>query len=224
METSVITLCGFSVSNYYNKVKMVLLEKGIPFSEERVMTKSKDEAVLAASPLGKVPFIRTRQGTLCESQVIVDFLDAMSPQTPLTPADPWQAAKVRELVTFIDLHLELVARELYAQAFFGGTVSEETRERVRKQLAKHIAGFKRLAKFAPYVAGDTFTQADCAAYVNLPLVAMASKAVLGEDLLAAAGIDWKAYVKLIGERPSAQRVAADRKADTERLAAEAKKA
>jgi glutathione S-transferase len=220
----VITLCGFSVSNYYNKVKMVLLEKGIPFSEERVMTKSKDEAVLAASPLGKVPFIRTRQGTLCESQVIVDFLDAMSPQTPLTPTDPWQAAKVRELVTFIDLHLELVARELYAQAFFGGTVSEETRERVRKQLAKHIAGFKRLAKFAPYVAGDTFTQADCAAYVNLPLVAMASKAVLGEDLLTAAGIDWKAYVKLIGERPSAQRVAADRKADTERMAAEAKKA
>ncbi len=219
-----ITLCGFSVSNYYNKVKMVLLEKGIPFNEERVATKSKDDAVLAASPLGKIPFIRTKQGTLCESQVIVDFLDAMSPQTPLTPADPWQAAKVRELVTFIDLHLELVARELYAQAFFGGTVSEETRERVRKQLAKHIAGFKRLAKFSPYVAGDTFTQADCAAYVNLPLVAMASKAVLGEDLLSAAGIDWKAYVKLIGERPSAQRVAADRKADTERMAAETKKA
>jgi glutathione S-transferase len=219
-----ITLCGFSVSNYYNKVKMVLLEKGIPFNEERVMTKSKDEVVLAASPLGKVPFIRTDKGTLCESQVIVDFLDAMSPQTPLTPTDPWEAAKVRELVTFIDLHLELVARELYAQAFFGGTVSEETRERVRKQLAKHIAGFKRLAKFSPYVAGTTFTQADCAAYVNLPLVAMASKAVLGEDLLATAGIDWKAYVKLIGERPSAQRVAADRKADTERMAAEAKAA
>ena len=219
-----ITLCGFSISNYYNKVKMVLLEKGIPFTEERVMTMSSDEAVLAASPLGKIPFIRTDKGTLCESQAIVDYLDAMSPANPLTPSDPWQAAKVRELVTFIDLHLELVARELYTQAFFGGTVSEETRERVRKQLAKHIAGFKRLAKFSPYVAGTTFTQADCAAYVNLPLVAMASKAVLGEDLLATAGIDWKAYVKLIGERPSAQRVAADRKADAERMAAEAKTA
>jgi len=163
----VITLCGFSMSNYYNKVKMVLLEKGIPFNEERVMTKSKDEVVLAASPLGKVPFIRTDKGTLCESQVIVDFLDAMSPQTPLTPTDPWEAAKVRELVTFIDLHLELVARELYAQAFFGGTVSEETRERVRNQLAKHIAGFKRLAKFGPYLAGDRFTLADCAGWVSL---------------------------------------------------------
>lgn len=219
-----ITLCGFSLSNYYNKVKMVLLEKGIPFAEERVMTKSSDEAVLACTPLGKVPFIRTEQGALCESQVIVDWLEAQYPQTPLTPADPWQAAKVRELVTFIELHLELVARELYAQAFFGGTVSEETRERVRKQLAKHIPGFKRLAKFSPFVAGDSFTQADCAAFVSLPLVATASKAVLGEDMLAAAGIDWKAYVKRIGERPSAQRVAADRKADAERMAAQAKPA
>jgi glutathione S-transferase len=219
----VITLCGFSMSNYYNKVKLVLLEKGIPFTEERVMTKSTDEAVLAASPLGKVPFIRTDKGALCESQVIVDYLEALSPQHSLTPSDPFAAAKVRELVTFIELHLELVARELYGQAFFGGSVDDATKERVRKLLTKHIAGFKRLAKFAPYVGGDTFTQADCAAYASLPLVATASKAVLGEDLLAAAGIDWKAYVKLIGERPSAQRVAADRKADTDRMAAQAQK-
>jgi glutathione S-transferase len=218
-----ITLCGFSLSNYYNKVKMVLLEKGIPFTEERVMTKSTDEAVLAASPLGKIPFIRTPEGTLCESQVIAEYLDALSPDKPLTPQGPLAAAKMRELVTFIELHLELVARELYAQAFFGGSVDELTKERVRKQLAKNIAGFKRLAKFAPYVGGESFTLADCAAFVSLPLVASASKAVLGEDMLAAAGIDWKSYVKLIGERPSAQRVAADRKADAERMAAQASK-
>ena len=217
-----ITLCGFSLSNYYNKAKLALLEKGIPFSEERVMTKSTDEAVLSCSPLGKIPFIRTEHGPLCESQVIVEYLDALEPKNPLTPADPFAAAKVRELVTFIELHLELVARELYGQAFFGGTVDDATKERVRKQLAKHIAGFKRLAKFSPYVAGDSFTQADLSAYVNLPLVAMASKGVLGEDMLAAAGIDWKAHAKLIGERPSAQRVAADRKADAERMAAAAK--
>jgi glutathione S-transferase len=70
-----------------------------------------------------------------------------------------------------------------------------------------------LAKFSPYVAGDSFTLADCSAWVSLPLVAMASKSVLGEDLLAAAGVDWKAHAKLVGERPSAQKVSADRKAD-----------
>jgi glutathione S-transferase len=209
-----ITLCGFPISNYYNKVKIALLEKGVPFQEERVMTGSKDEAVLAASPLGKIPFIRTPQGALCESQVIVDWIEAAYPNPPLVPADPFGAAKVRELATFIDLHLELVARELYAQAFFGGTVSESTQARVRKQLERHIPAFKRLASFSPYVAGDQFTLADCSAWVSLPLVGMATKTVYGEDLLIAQGVDWKGYVKLVGERPSVQRVAADRKADS----------
>jgi glutathione S-transferase len=209
----VIVLCGFPLSNYYNKVKLALLEEGVPFTEERVGTGGKAESTLAASPLGKVPFLRTPQGPLCESQVIVDWLEAAHPQPPLVPADPYAAAKVRELATFIDLHLELVARELYAQAFFGGSVSEDTKARVRKLLDKNIPGFKRLAKFTPFVAGDSFTVADCSAWTNLPLVGMSTKAVLGEDLLAAHGVDWKSYARFIGERPSAQKVAADRKAD-----------
>lgn len=207
-----ITLCGVSLSNYYNKVKLALLEKGLPFTEEDVKTHSRDEAVLACSPLGKIPFLRTEQGSLCESQVIVDYLEAAHPTPALVPADPFAAAKVRELATFIDLHLELVARDLYPQAFFGGKVDDATQARVRKKLQKNLAGFARLARFEPYVAGATFTLADCSAFPNLPLVAMASRLVLGEDLLAAAGIDWKAYVKIVGERPSAQRVTADRKA------------
>ncbi len=214
-----ITLCGFSVSNYYNKVKLALLEKGIPFQEELVMTGSSAETVLSATPLGKVPFIRTEQGVLCESQVINDYLEAAYPAQPLVPTDPFAAAKVRELCTFIEMHLELVARELYKQAFFGGTVSEETQDRVRKQLAKSIPAFKRLAKFGPYVAGDSFTLADCAAYVSLPLVALATKKVLGEDMLAAGGIDWKAYAAVVGARPHAQKVDADKKADAARMAA-----
>lgn len=207
-----ITLCGFPISNYYNKVKLALLEKNIPFTEEVVMTKSTDPAVLAASPLAKIPFIRTPQGGLCESQAILEYLEAAYPAPALMPADAYAAAKVRELIVYIDLHLELVVRDLYPQAFFGGTVSDGTKARVRKQLDANIAAFKALAKFAPFVAGDAFTQADCAAYVSLPLVGMATKAVYGEDLMLAAGVDYKTYAKMIGERPSAQRVNADRKA------------
>jgi glutathione S-transferase len=214
-----LVLCGFSLSNYYNKVKLALLEKGLPFTEERVDIASKTDALLDATPLGKVPFIRTEHGSLCESQAILDYIEAAHPQPPLLPTDPWQAAKVRELITFIDLHLELVARELYGKAFFGGEISEANAARVRKLLSRNIGAFKRLAKFAPFVAGDTFTQADCAAWPSLPLVAMATRAVYGEDLLSAGGVDWKPYAKRIGERPSAQRVSADRKADQDRAAA-----
>ena len=77
-----ITLCGIPLSNYYNKVKLALMEKGIPFTEEYVKTHSHDEAVLSCSPLGKVPFIKTPQGALCESQVILDYLEAAYPGSP----------------------------------------------------------------------------------------------------------------------------------------------
>ena len=209
-----ITLHGFAVSNYYNKVKLVLLEKSAPFTEAVAHPMSMTPADLAASPLGKIPFITTAQGALCESQAIVDYLEASYPTPALLPADPFAAAKVRELVTYIDLHVELVARQLYAQAFFGGTVSEGVQARVRTQLEKNIAALKSLIKFAPYAAGDTFTQADCAAFASLPLVGMACKAIYGEDLLIAGGIDYKPYLQMISERPSAQKVLADRKAAT----------
>jgi glutathione S-transferase len=207
-----ITLCGFAVSNYYNIVKQVLLEKEIPFTEEHVMTGSKDEAVLADSPLAKIPFIRTPQGGLCESAVILDYLEAQFPAHPLMPSDAFAAAKLRESITFINLHLELVARELYAQAFFGGTVSEATQASVRKRLEKNIAAFKAMVTFSPYLGSDTFTLADCVAFSNLPLVGMATRTVYGEDLLIAAGMDYKPYIKMLGERASSQKVNADRRA------------
>ncbi|MFC5497623.1 glutathione S-transferase family protein [Caenimonas terrae] len=216
-----ITLHGSPISNYYNKVKLALLEKGVPFEEAHAGTPgagSADPAVLAASPLAKIPFLSTEQGPLCESQPILDYIEARWPQPPLLPADAYAAAKVRELATFIDWHLEMTARQLYGSAFFGAPpLKDERKASIRKQLAAAIDAFRRLAKFAPFVAGDTFTQADCAAFASLPLVGMATRAAYGEDLLLAAGVDYKAYVKMIGERPSAQKVVADRKAAQQRL-------
>jgi glutathione S-transferase len=201
-------------------VKLVLLEKGLPVTEEVVPTRSRDEAILAASPLGKIPFVRLPDGSaLCESQVICDYLEAAHPSPPLVPADALAAAKVRELCAFMELYVELVGRDLYAQAYFGGTVDDTTQARVKKQLERNLAALKRLARFAPYAAGETFTVADCAAYATLPTVAGATKAVYGDDLVAAAGIDWKAHLKLMGLRPSVQRVNADRKRDQEAAAA-----
>ena len=169
---------------------------------------------MSCSPLGKIPYIRTEHGGLCESQAILDYIEATWPQPALMPADAFGQAKVRELTTFIDWHLEICARQLYSQAFFGGAaLSDVDKARIHGELIANIAGFKRLAKFAPYVAGSQFTQADCAAFVSLPLVGMATKIVYGEDLLLAGGVDYKSYTKLVGERPSAQKVVADRKAD-----------
>lgn len=213
-----LTLHGSSHSNYYNKVKLALLEKGVPFEEVQAATHSSDEAILGASPLGKIPFIKTPRGGLCESQPILEWIEATWPTPALLPAEPFAAAKVRELTTFLDWHLEMTARQLYGAAFFGAApLSEANAASIRKQLVDNIAAFKRLARFSPYVAGDSFSQADCAAFNHLPLVAIASKAVFGEDLLQAGGVDHRSYVRYIAQRPSAQKVVADRKAAQARL-------
>ena len=210
-----LVLVGFAVSNYYNKVKLALLEKGVDFTEE-LNWADKDEQTLAASPLGKVPFLRTPQGTLCESQVIMEYLEDAYPQPALLPGDPFERAKVRELLAFTEIHLELVARRVYAQAFFGGTVSKGTIDATRRDLERGIAGFARLAKFAPHLAGERFSMADCAAVAHLPVISMASRAIWGEDLLG--GLPVRDYVKRLGERPAVQKVNADRKANAELMA------
>lgn len=205
-----LTLCGFAASNYYNKVKFALLEKNVPFEEELAWVGQTDPA---CSPLGKVPYLKTEDGPLCESQVMMEYIEDRYPQNPLRPADPYAAAKVRELVTFLELHLELVARNLYAEAFFGGKVSDSAKEKTLAQLEKNAAAFGRLARFDPYVAGATLTLADCAAVVHLPLISGASKIIYGRDVLA--DLPVRDYLKRMGERPTLQRVNADRKTNTE---------
>ena len=205
-----LTLCGFSASNYYNKVKLALLEKEVPFQEKLVWV-DRSPALLAKSPLGKVPYFEIGDKVLFESQVMLDYVEATYPQKPLLPADTFEAARIRELIQYMELHLELVARELYAEAFFGGKISDETKVRVQKLLKRTIAGFGRIARFSPYIAGDQFTMADCAAICHLPMVGMATKAIYGEDMMAEYPV--RDYLKQVGERPTVQQVTADRKAN-----------
>lgn len=205
-----LTLCGFGASNYHNKVKLALIEKGVAFEEELVWVGETDPQ---ASPLGKVPYLKTAHGTLCESSVMLEYIEQAHPAQPLMPKDPFAAAKVRELMTFLDLHLELVARNLYPEAFFGGKVSDSTKEKVGAQLEKNVAAFATLVAFKPFIAGSEMTLADCTAAVHLPLITAVSKTIYGRDFLA--DLPVKEYMKMWSERPSMQRVHADRKASNE---------
>ncbi len=220
--TTPITLCGFAVSNYYNKVKLSLLEKGVPFAEALVFTSQKEE-MLTESPMGKVPFLRTSKGVLSESQVLTEYIEDTWPEPPLYPRDAFERAKCRELIEHLELHIELPARRLYAEAFFGGTVSEETKKEVASLLEKGLKSLARLASFAPFIGGESFTHADCAAWVHLPLVSQATRKIYGRDFIDEFLPQAKAYIKLVGERPHAQKVNEDRKAGMEAFMSKPKK-
>jgi glutathione S-transferase len=207
-----LKLCGFHISNYHNKVRIALLEKGTPFEEDATCRPSQKDEFLARTPIGKVPWIELDGGRrIAESHVICEYLEDAYPQKPLLPEDPFERAKVRELVTFMELHLELVARRLYPQVFFSGSVSDEAKQSVEKSLVKGVRAFKALAKFSPYIAGSELTLADCAAFVHLPLVSLSTKLAYGRDFLDDLP-QVKPYIKMLGERPAFAKVNEDRKA------------
>lgn len=205
-----LKLHGFRVSNYHNKVLIALLEKGVPYEEDASVKPSQDEAYLALSPMGKVPYAEIDGVRLCESSAILEYLEDAYPAKPLLPKSPIARAKVRELTTVIELHMELVARRLYGAVFFGGTLSDGAKAAVEKDLAKGVRAFAALAKFEPFVAGAELSIADCAAACHLPLVSLSTKLAFGRDALE--GIPQvKPYLKMLNERPAFAQVSAWRK-------------
>jgi glutathione S-transferase len=208
-----LKLCGFRISNYHNKVRIVLLEKGIAFEEDASQRPQQTDEYLARSPMGKVPFLELDDGRrLSESQVICEYLEEAYPQHALLPKDSFARAKVRELVMHMELHMELVARRLYGQVFFKrGNLSEDASQAVQRDLGKGVRALSALARFDPYIAGKDLTLADCAAFVHLPLVSLASKLAYGRDFLEDLP-PVKPYLKMLGERPAFHKVNEERKA------------
>ncbi|MCH8506859.1 MAG: glutathione S-transferase [Ectothiorhodospiraceae bacterium] len=208
-----LKLHGFSVSNYYNVVKAALLEKGLAF-EEVLVYPSSDERYLSNSPMGKVPCLETEEGSFSEAQVMLDYLEEAYPEPALIPGSPFQRAKTREINRVLELYLELQARRVYPEAFFGGQVSEQTKQEVREALKKGAAALRRLTGFQPWILGQDFTSSDLVAGIHLPLVRDAGRKVLDMDIFEQLpGV--KEYLGRVRERPSMQRVMDDYKAGLE---------
>jgi len=206
-----IRLCGFRISNYHNKVRIALLEKGIAHEEDEGVKPSQKDDYLAKSPMGKVPYLEVDGHRIRESAVILEYLEDAYPERPLLPKDPLERARVREIVVFLELHLELVVRRLYGGLFFGGSFSDETKQQVEKDVTKGVRALKAVARFEPYIAGSELTIADCAAFTHLPIVSVVTKQAFGRDYLEDIP-PLKAYLKMLGERPAFARVNEDRKA------------
>ena len=205
-----IKLYGFSVSNYYNMVKLALLEKGLPFEEVPFYAGTSPEA-LAISPRGKVPVLQVEQGFINETSIILEYLEQNYNGTPLLPSDPFERAQVLALAREIELYIELPARACYAEAFFGMSLPDAIKEKTKAELLLGMAALGRHGKFSPYVAGDSLSVADLYFLFSVPLACGVAKKLFGIDLLAEMP-KAKALLEFLGGNPNVQRVAADREA------------
>jgi glutathione S-transferase len=208
-----IRLCGFGVSNYYNKLKLVLREKDVSFEEVLVYPWQRDTFV-KSSPLGKIPFVEFEDRSLSESQIILDYLEARYPEKPLYPNDPFERAKCRELIQHLELNCEWVARRLYKEAIFGGAVSDETKSEAQSRLGTGLNAVAQLAQFSPFIFGAEFTAADCAAYVHFTMISGVTTTIFGEDMLTRHVPEAAGYMRRLDSRPHFQSMMTERAAAT----------
>ncbi|MNF72999.1 glutathione S-transferase family protein [Pseudomonas sp. BF-R-01] len=205
-----LKLYGFSVSNYYNMVKLALLEKGLPFEEVPFYAGQSPEA-LAISPRGKVPVLRVEQGFVNETSVILEYIEQSQKGTPLLPIDPFERAQVLALAKEIELYIELPARACYGEAFFGSPLPDAIKDKTKAELLLGFASLERHGKFAPYVAGDSLSIADLYFLYSVPLACAVGHKLFGVDLLADMPAA-KALLERLEQNPNVQRVAADKDA------------
>ncbi len=197
------------MSNYFNMVKAVLNEKNIDF-EEVAAPPSQEEDFLVKSPMGKVPCLEVDGRYLTESIPIIEYLEELSGEVPLLPADIFERAKVRELSQAMELNVELVSRTGISAAF-GRDVSEDVKRRLKRDLPKGCAALARLTKFSPWIAGDQLTYADFVGYFSMGLANRLAKMNVEIDLfeLLPGSTDWFAKV---GDLDSVKKVNAEQSA------------
>lgn len=176
-----VRLHGLLISNYYNMVKHVLQLKGVPF-EEVLAIPGTDPTFLSKSPVGKVPCLETDKGCLAETNVILDYIESVYPQPPLAPVDPWERAKMKELMKMTELYIELPARRLMPVLMGGAPLEETLAAEVRGTLEKGAAAVKQLARFSPYVMGEALTQADIFLRYSLGMCKSAGPGLLNFDI------------------------------------------
>ncbi|MDM8189854.1 glutathione S-transferase family protein [Pseudomonas koreensis] len=203
-------LYGFAVSNYYNMVKLALLEKGLPF-EEVTFYPTQTPDSLAISPRGKVPVLGVDAGYINETAIILEYLEQSQKATPLLPSDPFERAQVLAIAKEIELYIELPGRACYGEAFFGVTLPEAIKEKTRTELLLGFAALARHGKFAPYVAGDSLSIADLYFLYSVPLACAVGQKLFGIDLLAEMP-QAKALLERLEQNPHVQKIAADKDA------------
>ena len=176
-----IKLYGLKMSNYYSLSKALLIEKEVEFEEVKTPP-SQNEDFLSKSPMGKMPAIEVDGVFLSESMAIAQYVEEVGEGDSLFPEDAMEAAKVTELILHIKLDVELVARRCLPEAFFGQTVSDETKESARADLEKGMKAVARLFE-APTVGGDTPNLADFYTFYSFGLASGIAKSIWDIDLL-----------------------------------------
>ncbi len=100
-----LKLYNFPQSTCSQKVRLVLWEKGIEFIDRPVDSTKREHLsdwYLKLNPHGVVPTLVHNDSVIIDSSVIIEYLDEVFTDNPLTPSDPVKRAKMRKWLRYFE--------------------------------------------------------------------------------------------------------------------------
>lgn len=139
-------LIGSLTSPFVRKIRVQLLEKGLPFSFVEETPWSPTTRVPEYNPLGKVPVLIDEQGQCWyDSPVIAEYIETLETRTRLIPLKSRAAVEVRQLEALADGLCDAgVAIFLERKR----PAEQQSPEWITRQLGKLKAGLAALEKVA----------------------------------------------------------------------------
>jgi glutathione S-transferase len=215
---------GGSLSPFVRKVRVVLIEKSIPYELDQVNPFAPPPGFKDISPLKRIPVLRDTEApepnTLPDSSIICDYIEHKHPEPFLYPRDGYHRARALWFEEYADtvvgpaigpgLFFERVVKKMLRgqtdEAIVAATLSDKL-PKVFDYLNKEI-GQKH------YLVGDAFSIADIAVATHFVNLGHA-----GEAVDARHWPDLARYVGTILDRPSFKAMIAEERPIADRFRA-----
>ncbi|PAN11942.1 hypothetical protein PAHAL_2G231100 [Panicum hallii] len=195
-----LQLLDFWVSPFAQRCRIALAEKGLPYEPLEQDLSNKGELLLRANPVhGKVPVLLHGGRPICESLVILHYLDEAFPEAApaLLPSDPRARAHARFWADIADRKVFECGTRLWKLK------DGEARARARGEMVEALRALDAELGDKPYLAGEAFGFADLAV---VPFAAwFPGYARLGEFSLEEVCPRLAAWAERCGERESVAR-------------------
>ncbi|WP_404790374.1 glutathione S-transferase family protein [Altericista sp. CCNU0014] len=160
---SQVKLYSAKVCPYAQRVRMVLLAKGVDFDVTEIDLKNKPDWFAEVSPYSKVPVLQHGENRIWESGIINEYLEEVFPEPPLLPKDPGLRAIARIWIDF--------ANTKFTPAFYKLLLSQDAAQQQnwRDELHHHLLfiekeGFCQRSRTGSYWLGDSLSLVDLTFY------------------------------------------------------------